>query len=363
MPARVGPLADADLQAALEARVAAGAPGALACIEVPESGLSWTAAAGRLARGNGRALRPDDAFRAASVTKTVTAAAAVRLAEDGRLGLDAPLADQLNPALLRRWRAFDQLPRTTPRQLLGHTAGLPDYFRDEAFAARMREEPSRVWLPAELVDHAAAHGVPQFAPGEGFGYSDTGFVVAGILIEQITGRPLHAVYRELVFDPLAMDSTWLEGSEPARRREVAHHYSGEIDLTTISPTVDWAAGGLVTSGADLTRFGRGLWSEQIVDADGLEQLTRWTPGPPFPPGHAVRYDDYGLGMGRIVVAGVELIGHTGFIGAFAFHAPDYNAVLAGTHNDASVDRWPLVSALCRELASPRPSVTSGGNER
>jgi hypothetical protein len=63
----------------------------------------------------------------------------------------------------------------------------------------------------------------------------------------------------------------------------------------------------------------------------------------------VRYDSYGLGIGRNVVAQVELIGHTGFIGAFAFHAPEYDAVLAGTHNASNVDRWPLVTALCTEL--------------
>jgi hypothetical protein len=63
----------------------------------------------------------------------------------------------------------------------------------------------------------------------------------------------------------------------------------------------------------------------------------------------LRYERYGLGMGANTVEGVELLGHTGFIGAFVFHAPQYDAVLAGTHNDSQVDRWPLVAALCREL--------------
>jgi hypothetical protein len=65
----------------------------------------------------------------------------------------------------------------------------------------------------------------------------------------------------------------------------------------------------------------------------------------------VRYDRYGLGMGAITVGGVQLLGHTGFIGAFAFHAPDGDAVLVGTHTDSDVDRWPLVTALCRELGA------------
>jgi D-alanyl-D-alanine carboxypeptidase len=339
----------ARLQAAVEAQVAAGAPGALARIEAPRVGLKWGGSAGYLARGKRRALRPDDAVRAASVTKSVTAAVAVRLAHEGRLALDEPLADQLAPGLLHRWRALDALARTTPRQLLAHTSGLPNYFNDEAFAARLREEPGRAWRPVELVDHAAAFGTPHFPPGRGFEYSDTGYVVTGIVVEQATGRPLHEVYRELVFDPLGMDTTWLEGYEPARRPEAAHHYSGELDWTTISPTIDWAGGGLVTTAPDLTRFVRALWSEQIIGSRALDELTRWTPAASFPPGHALRYERYGLGMGTNMVEGVELLGHTGFIGAFAFHAPEYDAVLAGTHNASQVDRWPLVAALCREL--------------
>jgi hypothetical protein len=54
-------------------------------------------------------------------------------------------------------------------------------------------------------------------------------------------------------------------------------------------------------------------------------------------------------MGRNVLEGVELLGHTGFIGAFAFQAPEDDAVLVGTHNDSQIDRWPLVAAVCREL--------------
>jgi D-alanyl-D-alanine carboxypeptidase len=288
----------ARLQGAVEAQVAAGAPGAVARIDAPRAGLTWGGSAGYLARGSSRALRPDDAFRAASVTKSVTAAVAVSLAHQGRLALDEPLADQLAP---------------------------------------------------ELVDHAAAFGTPRFLPGRGFEYCDTGYVVTGILVEQATGQPLHEVYRELVFDPAGMDSTWLEGYEPARQPEAAHHYTGELDWTTISPTIDWAGGGLVTTAPDLARFVRTLWSERIAGSRVLDELTRWTPGASFPPGHALRYERYGLGMGTNTVEGVELIGHTGFIGAFAFHAPQYDAVLAGTHNDSQVDRWPLVAALCREL--------------
>jgi hypothetical protein len=94
---------------------------------------------------------------------------------------------------------------------------------------------------------------------------------------------------------------------------------------------------------------RGLWSESIVDSSGLDEMTHWTPGASFPVSHALRFERYGLGMGSNTVEGIQLLGHTGFIGAFAFYAPRYDAVLVGTHNDSQVDRWPLVTTLCREL--------------
>jgi D-alanyl-D-alanine carboxypeptidase len=202
-----GSAASARLLAALEAQLAAGAPGALARIEAPDAGVVWAGSAGSLTRGASRDLRPEDGFRAASVTKNVTDAVAIRLAGEGRLALDEPLADQLAPELVERWRAFDLLPRATLRQLLAHTSGVPNYFREESFAARLGEEPSRAWRPLDLVDHAAAYAAWRFTPGHGFEYSDTGYVITGILAEQTTGRPLHEIYREYVFDPLGMDST------------------------------------------------------------------------------------------------------------------------------------------------------------
>ncbi len=112
----------ARLQAAVEAQVAPGAPGALARVEAARGGLTWGGSAGHLAQGNSRFLRPDDAFRAASVTKSVPAAVAVRLAREGLLGLDEPLAAQLAPDLLQGWRALDapsHHPASTARAHLG----------------------------------------------------------------------------------------------------------------------------------------------------------------------------------------------------------------------------------------------------
>jgi D-alanyl-D-alanine carboxypeptidase len=303
-----------------------------------------------MARDDTRKLRADDAFRIASVSKSVTATVAVMLDGRGIAGLDEPLGDQLAPELLRRWPRFPRLATTTPRQLLSHTSGLPTYF-DRRLLARAVEEPGRRWRPVELADLALSDSGPLFEPGSGFSYSDTGFVLAGVLIEQRTGQPLNAVYRDLVFDPVGMDSTWLEGSEEPRHPRIAHHYADSLDLASVSPTIDWAGGGLVSTTADLSSFLRALWSGKLIDSTSLELLTRWTPGASFPPGDALRYDRYGLGLGGIAIGTTELIGHTGFVGAFAFYEPGSGATLAGTHNASGVSRWPLVEALCVQLGA------------
>src|ERR687884_930235 len=108
--------------------------------------------------------------------------------------------------------------------------------------------------------------------------------MSGTLVEGATARPLKEVYRQYVFDPLGMEGTWLEGHEPARRADVAHHYSEDLDWTTISPTIDWAGGGLVTTAPDLARFVCGLWSERLLDAPRPRELTRGAPRGSVSPG-------------------------------------------------------------------------------
>jgi CubicO group peptidase (beta-lactamase class C family) len=328
-----------------------GAPGALARIEAPRAGLTWGGSAGYLAHRNSRALRPDDAFRAASVTKNVTAAVTVQLAHQGRLVLDEPLADQLARELLHRWRALDVLPRTTPRarQLLAHTSSLPNYFTDEVFAARLREEPGRTWRPAELVDHAAAYGTPHFPPGRGF---STPTLATWSPESSWSRRPADRSTRFIACSSSTRSGRTRPGGKVTslRGHRKRHTITRASSIGQRSPDDRlgrrWArhdrarpvalrACALVGTAPRLSRV--------------LGELKRWTPAASFPPGHALRYERYGLGTGTNTVEGVELLGHTGFIGAFAFHAPEYDAVLAGTHNASHVDRWPLVAALCREL--------------
>lgn len=300
-------------------------------------------------------MRSSDPFRAASVTKAVTAAAAVRLAADGRWSLDDPVTRRLPPdviSLLGRLEDLETVDELTVRRLLSHTSGVPDYFFDERFQERVRAEPGRLWQPEELIAAAVESKRLDFAPGEGFAYGDTGFVLVGLAMQGLVGRALADVYRSLVFDPLRMGSTYLEWHEPRRGGEISHHYDGDRDLQPQNTSYDWAGGGLVTTAGDLTRFLSGLFRGALFDPSWQSEMTRWNERLRWRPDSSARYLRYGLGIGVNPACDEEIIGATGVWGAFAYYWPDGDAAIAGTVNQRGVDRASLLDAAVCALKDP-----------
>jgi D-alanyl-D-alanine carboxypeptidase len=336
----------------LVAETAAGRllPGVHRCllrIETPGWHEAWTGAA---------TTHPDDragldaevAFRIASVTKMVTATALLVLADRGHCRLDDPAGRHLPSDVVGRFR--DSTGRTyaaavTLRQLLDHTSGLPNFFSQPPIEDAVRHGDGwRRFTPLDLVDLAAAGEPPTSPPGTARAYTDTGFVLAGLIIEALTRQPLHGAYRELVLDPAGMADTWLESSDEApRRRGIAAHDLDGHDITGMDPTVDWAGGGLVSTAADLAAFLRALTRGQLLSTGAWSEMTRWQPGP------AGYYDGYGLGLGRYTFPVAQAVGHHGVWGAFAFWSPELDAVITGTVNTGRVDRRPLLGAVVRAL--------------
>ena len=233
----------AQFETALRQQVESGCPGVVLTVSAPRMNCFYSGACGFFARDSARNIDPNDAFRVASVTKAITATTAVRLAAMNRWGLDDPLSTILPRRLVEKIGALDGLPGPpvlTPRNLLGHTSGIPDYFFDQQFQNRVKTEPERIWEPEELVEAALETGQTLFPPGEGFSYGDTGYVLVGIAMERLLDRPLHEIYREFIFDPLEMNATFLEWREPAKGQEIAHHYDGDKDLRESNLSFDWA---------------------------------------------------------------------------------------------------------------------------
>jgi D-alanyl-D-alanine carboxypeptidase len=345
--ARWAPALDEVVAETAAGRLLPGVHRCLLRVEIPQQPEGWTAAATTHPDDRG-GLDPEVAFRIASVTKMMTATALLALADQGRCQLEDPTGRYLPSDLLDRFHDSTGRPYAaaiTLRRLLDHTSGLPNFFSQPSILEAVRQGGGRRrFTPADLVDLAVAGEPPTSPPGTARAYTDTGFLLAGLIIEALTGRPLPAAYRELVLDRAGMAETWLESSdEPPRRRQIAAHDFEGHDITGMDPTVDWAGGGLVSTAADLAAFLRALTRGQLVSTAAWSEMTRWQPGPEG------FYDDYGLGLGRYRFPAGQVVGHHGVWGAFAFWSPELDAVITGTINTGRVDRRPLLEAVVRAL--------------
>jgi D-alanyl-D-alanine carboxypeptidase len=281
-----------------------GAPGAV--VVVRTSTGTRRAARGLGSRAPRVAMRPTDRFRVASVTKTFVATVVLQLVSEGRLGLDDPV-DRRLPGLLPDGGAI------TVRELLNHTSGLFDYDQDEAWQGTVIAHPDREWSPRELVAVATAHGL-LFPPGTAWFYSDTNYVVLGLLVEAVTGTTLERQLRERIFQPLGLAATSFPTGSAIDGAH-AHGYVGSlpwlppgtlVDATTVvSPSVWWAASAIVANADDLARFYAALLGGRLVRADLLAAMRSASPvtrGTPF---------DYGLGLEQFATVCGRAYGHLG----------------------------------------------------
>jgi len=301
-------------------------------VAVKGRGLTWAGATGSEALSGARPLDPRATFRIASVTKTFTAASMLRLVEDGRLGLDDPVAQHLKSstvALLRKdGYAVEAM---SVRHLLTHTSGLYDYAEDPAFQEFVLTHGRHHWTRAEQVRFAMAHGKPYAPPGQEFHYSDTGYILLGEMLERLTGRSLAGAYRRLLgFDRIGLDETYLETFErrPAKAKARAHQYFRTIDTTEFDPSFDlYGGGGLVSTVGDLTVFYRALLGGRIFEHPATLRDMLGKPNP-------TRVSEAGMGIFSVQVGRENCWGHSGFWGTTAVHCPDAGVTIAIAVNQA-----------------------------
>jgi D-alanyl-D-alanine carboxypeptidase len=308
-------------------------PGVALAVVTPR--LRWTGSAGHAALGSQAALEPDAAFRIASVTKTFTAAAILRLVERGRLRLDDPIGEHVAPATAALlWRGGYDPDAIRVRDLLMHTSGLYDYASDPKFVEYVLTHGRHHWTRAEQVRYAITRGKPYAAPAKEFHYSDTGYVLLGEILERTTGRPLAAAYRTLLgFDRLGLDATYLETPEarPPGARPRAHQYYQRIDATAFDPSFDlYGGGGLVSTVDDLARFYRALLHGRVFAKHSTLQTMLGKP-------NARRVADLGMGIfsnqfaGR---SGESCWAHSGFWGITVLDCPRSDVTVAFTVDQA-----------------------------
>lgn len=250
------------LQALLDQLVAEGATGVLARVDDGTKVRSY--ASGTLQRGSGNPETPAARFRVGSVTKSFTSTVVLQLVGEGKLHLSDPVSRWL-PGLVPNGRHI------TVRMLLNHTSGLYDYGRDKRFDAALVADRRHVWAHGTLVRIGTAHA-PYFAPGTSWHYSNTNYVVAGLIVEAATGRTLQTEVERRIIGPLKLRQTSLPNFSPFIGGYHTHGYYppsltgglGYIDVTDLSPSATWAAGAVVSTAADLARFHGALFGGKLL---------------------------------------------------------------------------------------------------
>ncbi|MFE7562145.1 serine hydrolase domain-containing protein [Kitasatospora sp. NPDC057500] len=285
-------------------------PAALASVSGPD-GRVRNYAAGVADLRTGAKAPVDGQVRAGSNTKTFVAVVVLQLVGEGRVELDAPIERYL-PGLVRG-EGIDG--RTiTVRQLLQHTSGLPN-FTDDIFEEVFGEGRHRYYQPRELVDMALSHKA-LFAPGTGWSYSNTNYILAGLLIEKVTGRPLAEQLTKRVIERIGLRHTYFPAvGDEGIREPHPHGYTvrtdGSLsDVTDLDPSWGWAAGQLISTPSDLNRFFSALMGGRLLKPAQLAEM-RTTVKVPEGPG-VPKGEEHGLGLiRRSLSCGKVAWGHGG----------------------------------------------------
>ncbi|MDR7276488.1 serine hydrolase domain-containing protein [Catenuloplanes atrovinosus] len=265
--------------------------------------------AGVADRATGRPITARDQFEIGSNTKTFVAVLVLQLVDRGQVELDAPVERYL-PGIVANGENI------TVRMLLNHTSGLFSYTSDPEFFSRMEQDPQHVFTEEELLAIAFAHE-PNFAPGQGWSYSNTNYTLLGMILEELTGTRMPDLVRQRITGPLGLRNTYYADPYATNTgRGYAHGYAisyagGTPEYVDVSdrPLGGWAgaAGAIISTPDDLSRFMSAVLSGKLLSRAQLAEMKTTVELPAeFPIDGG-----YGLGLLRIDSPCGTVWGHGG----------------------------------------------------
>jgi D-alanyl-D-alanine carboxypeptidase len=279
-----------------------------------ENGESIGLAVGFSDRVKKTPMKPDDLMLAGSVGKTYVSAVALQLIKKGQINLDDRVEKYLGD---EKW--FSRLPNAediTIRQLMNHTSGLVRYEFNDKFIKDMLADKDKVWKPRELVAYLLDTKAP-FEAGKGWDYSDTNYIVLGIIIEKVTGKTYYSLAEKNVLKPLKLKHT-----KPQTSRQIkgliqgyageGNPFGGEDEVIQngkfiFNPQWEWTGGGMVTTSGDLSRWAKFIYEGRAFSKDMLAEMLKGVDSPQLG-----RDAKYGLGVIiRPTPKGITY-GHSGF---------------------------------------------------
>ena len=291
------------LQKKLDAVVASGVPGALALVRA--DGKTVRLGSGDARISPRRPIRPNDRFRVGSVTKTFLSTVVLQLVAEKRLSLADPV-EKLLPGLVPNGRHI------TVHELLDMTSGLFDYFDDPRVVKPwLAGNFGYYWSPERLVGIGVSHK-PHYAPGTGWSYCNTCYIILGLVVEKVTGHKVGNELARRIFEPLHLDATSFDTQQQIAGTHAHGYYrlgAGLVDTTLISPSAGWAAGAIVSTADDLSAFFRALYGGRLLRPDLLRAMM--TPPPTADPNEL-----YGFGLAKVQLPCGTMFGNHGDIVGF-----------------------------------------------
>jgi D-alanyl-D-alanine carboxypeptidase len=356
-PANTAEALGPQLQATLDRlRIKTAMPGASATILFPD-GSSWTGVSGLADVKAGKAVAPNTAFAIGSISKTFLATLILELAAEGRIGLGDGAWTYLPAVKLDH--------AITIRQLLDHTSGLYDFFFHPKIDAALRANRAATWTTAQTLAYV---GKPYFKPGLGWHYSNTNYLLLGLIAERVGRASLADQFRARFFGPLGLSTAFYQVDERARG-PLAHGYRFAGSKRTL-PAVDLAdgtgvapfrsvvsasggAGSIAASSIDLARWAKALYGGAVLSSDSLATMigdvTNTALYKPRVP--------YGLGVQSVTVGGWPAVGHSGrllgFQGVMRYF-PGQGFAVAVLTNQSRADPGVILKGLVAIVAPPPP---------
>lgn len=223
-------------------------------------------------------------FHSASTGKTFTATIYGMLRDEKVIHLNDKIVDYLEEDVLAGLFTVDGIDyknEVTLLQLLNHTSGAGDYFEDpvnegSTLQELMLLEPDKIWTPMDLVDFTRYRQEAVNKPGEAFHYSNTGYILLGLILEAIEEKEFHEILHERIFDPLKMDNSYLMLKSKASvqpDQPIVELWMHGCDVSTFnSMSIDWSCGGIVTTTDDLLTFFKAFHDGELITRDTMEKM-------------------------------------------------------------------------------------------
>lgn len=310
--------------------------------------------------------KPNQAYLIGSVTKTITAACILQMVDEGKIALDDPLSKYLDSIKF-------VTPTATIRQLLRHQSGIYDALENPAHQQFLLADPSKVWNPRDFIEQFIKS--PNFQPGGGWRYCNTGYFLLGMIIEKVSGQPFHQELRDRFFDPMGLKSVFIPAFEPISV-PVCHAW---MDLTGDGVNDDahnfymnykslnsvaGAAGGYFSTASDLSK-----WMKKLMRGDLLSPAMM-TAGKQTVTAPGLPISGYGLSFNKKTFVGLEGWGHGGDLvySASSWYFPMKDVSISVLNNENQFTSWqlaPVVAALlknCIDWEKSLPTVEFEGEK-